>query len=363
MKKILINLIIFAMIVPFIILVIGCNGDDREHNTVDEGDATMYVIRDEDDVRIVTRYNENIDLITHLRKMGGNDVFNISSPMVVPRGENLSDVDLTRATFLNGQGLGESDWFGPYIVLALENIDGTSPGSMHFTGGNHEYTNSGHGGTPTARTDNIVMRINGQRITENFSGYADNIEITWSNYIQATNTKKADGTGREVMREDYTITINLAPLGEHFHFDPKTISLEVENSIEFFEDVRIVTYYGLQAVHNAWNEEVAFSEWAVNYGTPMPVNSLQTGTTDPNADTVALRRGGHSLVMFLDTTYGLGQRQYLNDTPRGEFTNYTIFTATWNKTYFNLINHQEFSAGTIDGWRGTIAFYDDGFAG
>lgn len=32
-------------------------------------------------------------------------------------------------------------------------------------------------------------------------GYCDRMEILWTNYVQAYNTKKADGTGREVLCE------------------------------------------------------------------------------------------------------------------------------------------------------------------
>ena len=357
MGKFLIITTILAILIPMMIFVSSCS--ERAQNNVDEGHATMYIIRNDDDIRIVTRYNENFDLINRFRKMGGNNVFNISSPMLVARGENLSDVQLANAAHINGADLGESDWFGPYIVQAIDNIDGTSPQSMHFTGGNHEYTNSGYGGTPTARTDNIQMRINGQLITNDFRGYADNIEISWSNYIQATNTKKADGSGREVMREDYIVTINKqSPGGLAMMSDG--MAMEIEHRIEFFEDVQIVTYYGLQAVHNAWAGEVQFEYGNTDDGIFQTqwqdVYRKQVGTREPNGSAVFLRNNNHALIMNLDLTWGIGDRRYLNERPLTEFSRYSIFTAGWNKTYFNLINHQEFSAGTIDGWRGSIQF-------
>ena len=73
-----------------------------------------------------------------------------------------------------------------------------------FTGGNHDYLN-GSGGSATGRTESVTLKVNGKEVDGDYEGYADEIDIYWTNYIQANNTKKEDGSGREVLKEMYHI--------------------------------------------------------------------------------------------------------------------------------------------------------------
>lgn len=132
------------------------------------------------------------------------------------------------AVFING-----SDFFGPYIVKALNNANGDKPDSANFTGASHAYSGNTEGTTSaTGRSVLSSILIDGVK-KETYNGYCNAIDIYWTNYIQATNTKKADGTGREVLKETY-----------HLHFNGETF--EIENDISALEEIQIIRYYGLQ---------------------------------------------------------------------------------------------------------------------
>lgn len=130
--------------------------------------------------------------------------------------------------FING-----SDFFGPYVVRAINNPDGDKPESLNFTGASHAYSGNTEGTTSaTGRSEVNAILIDGAK-QEEYSGYCNTIDIFWTNYVQATNTKKEDGSGREVIKEEY-----------HLHFNGD--AFEVENDITALEEVEIVRYYGLQ---------------------------------------------------------------------------------------------------------------------
>ena len=95
----------------------------------------------------------------------------------------------------------ETDIFSPHIVKAVNNADGDNlneNGSHreYFTGGNHQYNNSGSGSTATARCESFSVTDLGHKVV-----------VKWTNYIQGYNTTKVDGSGREIMREDVRLDI------------------------------------------------------------------------------------------------------------------------------------------------------------
>ena len=140
-----------------------------------------------------------------------------------------------------------SDFFGPYIVKAVNNADGDMPDSANFTGASHAYSGNTEGNTSaTGRSEVTAILVDGVK-REEYSGFCNTLDIYWTNYIQATNTKKEDGTGREVLKEEY-----------HLCFDGKDI--EIENDVTALEAVEIVRYYGLQIAHG-----VAGYDYTISY--------------------------------------------------------------------------------------------------
>ena len=140
-----------------------------------------------------------------------------------------------------------SDWQGPYEVSALNNADGDAIAQgIDFTGGNHAYGAGGTSGTPTARTSEFHVIADGVEISAGETvAWRDNVIITWTNYVQGWNTKKADGTGREIIKENPKWT---------FYPDG---NISTQNTITALEDINLYMYYGLQ-MQAGWMDGGAF---------------------------------------------------------------------------------------------------------
>ena len=171
---------------------------------------------------------ENDTAIITMKKRGNNNLFDFYSIA------NKSNVALLTAG---------TDWQGPYIVSAVNNADGDAISEgTDYTGGNHAYADDGASGTPTARTVGIHVYADGVEVLDGEElEWHDYVDVIWTNYVQAWNTKKADGTGREVIKEM-----------PHWQFLPDG-RVETSNFITALEDVTVGMYYGLQ-MQGIWAE-------------------------------------------------------------------------------------------------------------
>ena len=122
-----------------------------------------------------------------------------------------------------------TDWFAPYMVKARENIDGDNALNI-FTGGNHNYN-----GYATASNKYFRFYADNKELSglSNHFGTCNEFKMAWKNGVQAFNTVKNDGTGREVLTETYELT-----------FDGTEFS--VYTIIEPLELVELQRWYGYQ---------------------------------------------------------------------------------------------------------------------
>lgn len=332
----------YLLVLTCIVLITGCsvkkeknnitkNESDKNNIMKNESDKNMYVKIENDKILVSSNYNNEIDIILMLSKHGKNSIFNVFNLYKVSDiGELPNDDFSSKKLFLSD--ISVSDWFGPYIVSAKNNADGDRI-LGEFTGGNHDYLN-GSGGTTTARTNEIVFKVN-NKIVNSYDGYVEYLDIYWTNYVQAYNTKKKDGSGREVLKESF-----------HLSYTGNNIwNIEVE--IEFLEDVLVNRYYGLQAVNSNWNQSIMFGA----------DDKWQSITKDIKSnrkeeDAIILKRNNDQLKITIDNSYGLGKREYL-DNDYGAFIN--VYPAG-SKSYFYLIKDQEFNKGDIVSYRGTYEF-------
>lgn len=292
----------------------------------------MYVQKQDDTIQTVFKYSPAQDFVMVLEKRGPNQIFNISTPRAIANKEAKVSDDLASSTNLY-TSLGVSDWFGPHVVNAASNADGDRQWG-EFTGGSHSYLNNeSSGSSATGRTDSIRLMVDGKEYGS-FSGYAERIDIYWDNYIQAANTKKKDGSGREVLIEHY-----------HMSFDGRLWNVECD--IEFLENVVWSLYYGMQCVYADWNQSIRYGE-----GEWIPLTG-NTQADDKTCDTMVLKRGNHYLEMHLDNDYGLGDRDFIGGTRPG------AFTQDYGKAYFQLVNgvQKRMEAGTTVSYRGYYRFY------
>ena len=317
----------------------------ENYKSVAEENPTMYVSLGSDNlgpkVQVVTKYSSSYDMVMVLKSLGGNNIFNISSPLKIANTSDKISNDLASASYLIDT-LGGSDWFGPHKIYAVNNADGDNQGSGGYTGGSHNYNNNENpaDATPTGRSANVRVVVDGVAYDSTFEGYANYVDIYWDTYVQAGNTIKADGSGREVMVEHH-----------HMTYDGTTWLTDTE--FEFLEEVKWVQHYGMQCVNgNNWNGEIKYED-----GDWISISASDSNSNDKFTDTMTMRKNGHYLEMHLDNNYDLGDRRYIDsNTASGAFSR--IYSG-FGKSYFYLVNSNNtyIGAGETVSYRGYYRFY------
>lgn len=212
-----------------------------------------------------------------------------------------------------------SDFFGPYIVRAVNNPDGDQPDSLNFTGASHAYSGNTDGVTSaTGRSEISAILVDGVKRDE-YTGFCNTLDIYWTNYIQATNTKKEDGTGREVLKEEY-----------HLRFDGKDFA--IENDITALEEVEIVRYYGLQIAQGVPGYDYNIS-YVGSHGNIVSEKG-NSKSADTHCQEICIKRKDAPVeCRFGLHPVGLGTF-YCNHW-------YSAFDTDYGKSYFFMINSDE----------------------
>ena len=263
-------------------------------------DRKIFFDRKADDITIFSKYSNTHDFAIRWKKKGYNNLLDIYQLYKIPN---------TKKSISTGTGGVEpllttsTDWIGPYQIKALTNIDGDQTTSFEMTGGNHDYSGGKGTGTPTARTTYVKVYADGYQVAETEQAFCDKLEIVWENRVQAYNTAKADGTGREVLREVHTAT-----------FDG--VKWEIVGRIIPLEQISIRDYYGLQCTFA--------NNWSVGgYFVGAENNSL----LDVSVSNFAGNRTCHEFIAFgendemvmgIDNSYDIGDRRfYAGDGTKG----------------------------------------------
>lgn len=288
-------------------------------------------------ISIRSKYNDDYDINYLWSQNGGNSLFDYHSSQLIPNKDEYPTTTGEIETSHNAA----TDFLGPHMVMAINNIDGDYlDGTTHFTGGNHAYENKAEG-SPTARTIDIAVKVDGEEIDDymNFNKKADNIEISWVNYVQASNTKKIDGSGREVLKETYNLVFD----GEKY---------TITNKIEFLEDVFWERLYGIQfSYRDNWNDTITYVYDDSEETYPISEN---TDASYPIVKEVIISDGTNNVAFGIDTNSEVGSREFLNDVSSGAFNN-----GTGKKAYLRLVNNQYMNAGDIVEYSGHYRFYSE----
>lgn len=232
---------------------------------------------------------------------------------------DINKVPGQRPVYIIANGL--TDWVGPYVVKAVNN--GDSNPKVIFTGGSHSTDNNSTSGTPTAVTDSIEIFVDGKRvITSSKEGSFKKLEVIVRNRIMSYNTIS---TGRythiEVRR--YTIV---------------GTKIDVEVTFQPLENLKLYTYYGLQAdIH--YYDDIHYVSGKHGGDQPTGIDTDSGEKRNYYCDhAVAHRRNtvqacDEYLEMKMDNTVGLGQRHSVDDTQA------TVFATTSNKMYNRLCGY------------------------
>ena len=304
-----------------------------------EKTPTMYVSWETDKklMQVVQNYSDTEDFVMVMKPTGINNIFNIAPPKTIANTADTISNQVSSATLM--AAMSESDWFGPHIV---NEAAAGYPGWGQFTGGTHG-SNGNETGDPTGYSDNIVVKVNGEAATGNVTAYATQLEITWDTYVQAHNRTAAN--------------MDAYLLVEHHTMRFDGVTWHVETDIEFKLDALWRTHYGMQCVYGPWNSTISYDSGAAK---DISGGNASTSSGSMLTEYMLLNEGGDYLEMYLDNSYGIGDRRYVAS-GNGAFTA-AYGSAENGKAYFTLAstttNGWEVEAGTVASYRGHYRFYN-----
>jgi len=226
-----------------------------------------------------------------------------------------------------------TDYFSPYVVRALTNIDGDSPDTYDFTGGYHTYSRMGTSKTATARNAEMTVKVNGVEVEDEFHGKATYIDIITVNYIQASNTRKTDGSGREVLKET-----------RHLHFDGDKWNFTIET--EALEKVEVYEYYGAQFDLSGVGDKITFI--SDDYCKTHVVGNERIQSPDENCKKIVIE--GKKLDTEIAVDFTLPTEAENN---RGFSSFYESYGKSYFNSYFSLtspMNMEEGEKITVKGY-------------
>ncbi len=274
--------------------------------------ALYYKITGEEIV-VVTKYGAAKDFAVTLKRKGGNNLFDFYKFGTIANDTSKVSRNIDGQTVLLTT---TGDWIAPFKIKAVSNIDGDQIDKNYFTGGNHQYNNSGDGSTATARSGGVRFFADGREVSDT-SGYANNLEIRTTNYIQANNTTKADGSGREVLQQDI-----------RFKFDG--VKWEIEYELIPLEDINLICWYGLQCFTDLYG---SIKYVGANNRSVYDVNGAKS-CGDLTTSEMILFGDEHELSVSIDSSVDMGKAEFAtgSDTMRcfisGDKAYFTIYNGT-----------------------------------
>lgn len=237
----------------------------------------------------------------------------------------------------------ESDWVGPVKFRA----DGSTDTTNEWTGGAHGWDDNT---VASAYTESVTLKVDGVAVEKpadaDLTVTGKVVEITVVNLLKAGNDRDGDYSLRETVV--YTVSNN---------------TIDVHTSLDALEDLKILTYYGLQSINGPYT--------LVSYRNGDPTPALEPGgynthSSGPKSEYPDVDRAVHKtadgdiLEVTLDRSYGIGNLEY-HKQPSSAVSE----TSKYNKTYF----YQVLSNSTADAlalkagesvkWKGQYKFYKE----
>lgn len=198
-------------------------------------------------------YDGTHDFETIITKKSGNNLPDIYGFYKVDNGSEIVLVE-TNSTeeVITANG---TDFLSPSTLYAVNNVDGDFPDftSGKITGGWHRYNSSTTSGTATARNVSYKVFCDGKRVNNGENARGSEVVIDIVNRLQASNTEKEDGTGREVVEQHFRLIFG------NGH------GCTVDGEITALEDIKYEMYYGISSYFSG-TEDVYFVGCRANRG-------------------------------------------------------------------------------------------------
>lgn len=265
---------------------------------------------------VKAKYNDTEDIAFEISPGGGNGLPDIRKIFTTENAGRLDDYTGAKRTLLSSG----TDIIAPHVVKAVNNANGDAPDAENFTGGNHQTNNQGSGGAVTARSEGLTVKCD--NVSVDGSAWGNVVTVNWTNYIHGYNTSKADGTGREIMKEEVILTIS----GTRISVDVRHYALE---------DIVRKTYYGLQMVLNAFN--------SLRYigGSNRVANACDAASDSGNKN---------CRNISLETEDGDVLEIGIDNVDLGDFAQdgaaHSAFATSYGKSYFAVIMSKDFAQNT-----------------
>lgn len=293
----------------------------QEIQTIQKRVARYYVNNDE--IKIAYPYGINTDIMFTLKKRGPNNLFDFTKISTIPH--NSADISSATQTTIYDIN---TDMHCAYLVEAKQNADGDNKTgdifNKYYTGGNHNYNNTGSGDySATGRGVSLSFYADGLQITSG-CGSANSIKMVWSNRIQAFNTTKVDGTGREVLQENHSMVFENGIFTDSVELIP-------------LEDITMRRWYVFALCSNSYPICCFIG------GTDRNVYTNQNNIPSGNGKTNGVKSYGTYGIqeMFVDISYDLGDRRFLNsEATIGALMN----LGDAHKAYMNIAYMQDMGA-------------------
>lgn len=290
-----------------------------------------YVVdNDGNGITLIWKYNSAYDMAVNIKKKGGNNIFDIHSIGIIHNNLPSISTDTTGIIYLLSSS---GDWHAPFTVAANNNADGDDQTHHYFTGGNHQYNNQSTGSTATGRTTYLKFYADGMEVIGG-SGSCRSFEMVWKNRVQAYNTRKADGSGREVLEEVHKMRFDGISFDEYIKLIP-------------LEDITMENWYGLQWFTSPYQNTVYIG------GANREVFDSAIAWTYSGDKTCCHAIGysaDHEIAIDIDADYDLGDHKFFDGAD-------AIFTVTAGKGYCNIIKNTQMGQGLVYALHGGYKFY------
>lgn len=288
------------------------------------------MVKNESELKVVSQLKNNTYICVTLKPHGVNGLFDFYNIGKIEADSLINAEVLNEKTIIDIA----TDIHSPYKIRSVANKDGDNPDVEAFTGGCHGY-NGDQTGTATARLDSLVILLNNIELKENGTYYGNELTMKWVNYIQGYNTKKADGTGREIIAEHH-----------HMTFDGK--EWKTENTIECLEEIVIVCLYGLQMKFIKDTTKIQYIGGTNRAVYNANVNS-KSGAEIPNGIIAKDTTNDIKITLEMDTTFDIGKGTYYdnNDISKGG-----AFCPATDKAYMYLADWLNGKANEFYCYRG-----------
>lgn len=271
---------------------------------------------DNNTLKVASHYSAEKDLLVTMNLGRGNGLFDFASFKLMPRGMNIENGESMAETMAtNG-----TDWHAPFIVRATNNADGDDVESAYFTGGNHQYNNQGSGSTATARSLSARFFVDGREVVSE-KGYANKIEIRWVNNVQGYNTRKADGSGREILQERHRLIFDGREWAETIELEP-------------LEQIFMERWYGLQFVYSTNYPNYRY----IGAEDRMLHTKEGSDCGGKDADGIIAYGDEHRIEMTIDTSVDIGKRTLSGNTGA---------LCSTDKAYMFIIDYKQMESGAV----------------